>query len=185
MNTAHQHEFDPALKPIAGRDIAASGGPHPIAVIGARADDEICFATVAWSMPVSHKPPMVAFALRAKSRTFQLLQQARRFSISTPDAALEDAVNECGNKTGNTVDKSTLVEWMLLPENDDTALPALAGALTVLDCRMESAQPAGDHMLVVGSVERAWSRAGSDDRGRIDPTDALLCVQHDLFATVR
>ena len=113
-------------------------------------------------------------------------------------------MNDCGNKTGNAVDKSALVEWMLLPEGDSgdlagggshagtnaeasdvpaDALPALAGALTVLGCHVEGIQPAGDHMLVVGTVSRAWSRAGTDDRGRIAPTAALLCVQHDLFAT--
>lgn len=188
MDTAHQHPFDPALKPIEGRDVAASGGPHPIAIIGGRAGDEICFATVAWNMPASHKPPMIALALRAKSRTFQLVEQSQAFTISTPDAALADAVNECGNKTGNMADKSALVEWSLLPDTgngDATALPALAGALTVLECRVTGIQPAGDHMLIVGEVKRAWSRAGFDDRGRIDATDALLCVQHDLFATAR
>ena len=40
-------------------------------------------------------------------------------------------------------------------------------------------------MLVIGYVDRAWSRAGSDDRGRIDATDALLCVQHDLFTSAK
>lgn len=188
MDTAHQHPFDTALKPIEGRDVAASLGPHPIVVVGSRIGDEICFATVAWATPVSHTPPMVAFSLRAKSRTFQLVEKSGRFSLSTPDASLTGAVETCGNKTGNVVDKSALVEWMLLPHRDKSqreALPALSGALTAFDCVVENIAPAGDHMLVVGTVQQAFSRAGTDERGRIDATDALLCVQHDWFATVR
>ena len=60
-----------------------------------------------------------------------------------------------------------------------------AGALTAFECRVDHLDPAGDHMLVIGYVDRAWSRAGSDDRGRIDATDALLCVQHDLFTSAK
>lgn len=204
MDEGNRRMFDERLQPIAGRDVAASLGPRPIAVIGARCGAEICFATVAWATPVSHTPPMVAFALRAKSRTFQLARESGRFSISVPDARLADAVNACGNKSGNTVDKSSLVEWAMEPTDgcesssaadpaagqpaadrpsEAEALPVLAGALTALSCRIGSIAEAGDHMLVTGTVERAWSRAESDERGRIDATDALLCVQHDLFAT--
>ncbi len=102
MDEGNGRMFDERLQPIAGRDVAASLGPRPIAVIGARCGAEICFATVAWATPVSHTPPMVAFALRAKSRTFQLARESGRFSISVPDARLADAVNACGNKSGNT-----------------------------------------------------------------------------------
>ena len=86
------------------------------------------------------------------------------------------------------VDKGELVDWRLLPAAEKSArepLPALAGALTAFECRVDHLDPAGDHMLVIGYVDRAWSRAGSDDRGRIDATDALLCVQHDLFTSAK
>lgn len=225
MDETNKRSFDTTLRPISGRDVAASLGPRPIAVIGARNGDEICFATVAWATPISHTPPMVAFALRGKSRTFQLARKSGRFSISVPDARLADAVNACGNTSGNAVDKSALVEWALAPgsgepplsaqlaaaqpdgsdgeplpgadpagtrgadspalQADAEALPVLASALTAFSCRVESIAEAGDHMLVTGTVERAWSRAGKDARGRIDPTDALLCIQHDLFATLK
>lgn len=199
MDTARLRTFDNRLEPIEGRDVAAAPGPHPLAVIGSRCGDALGFATVAWTMPLSYNPPLMAFALRAKSHTFSLIKASGRFSASTPDAALVDAVNACGNNTGRTMDKSALVDWMLLPENEGAnqdaslskpacqtdPLPALAGALTVFDCDVESIQETGDHMLVIGRIKRAWSRASKDERGRIDATDALLCVQHDLFATAK
>ena len=191
MDAKTKRDLDLSMRPIEGRDIAASLGPRPIAVIGVRNGDEIGFATVAWATPVSHTPPMVAFALRTKSHTFGLVRATRRFTISVLDANLDDAVatvETCGNKTGNVIDKSELLDWRLLPAAEKSArepLPALAGALTAFECRVDHLDPAGDHMLVIGYVDRAWSRAGSDERGRIDATDALLCVQHDLFATAK
>ena len=186
-----KRDLDLPMRPIEGRDVAASLGPRPIVVIGARDGDAIGFATVAWAMPVSHKPPMVAFALRTKSHTFGLVRATGRFTISVPDACLDDAVatvEKCGNKTGALVDKGELVDWRLLPaagKSTREPLPVLAGALTAFECRVDHLDPAGDHMLVIGYVDRAWSRARSDERGRIDATDALLCVQHDLFATAQ
>lgn len=189
MNPTAKRDLDLSMHVIEGRDVATSLGPRPLAIIGARDGDAIGFATVAWATPVSHTPPMVAFALRSKSHTFGLVSKTRRFTISVPDAQMDDAaetVKACGNKTGNTVDKSELVDWRLLPAAQSSArepLPAIEGALTVFECRVDHLDPAGDHMLVIGYVDRAWSRAGSDDRGRIDATDALLCVQHDVFTT--
>ena len=191
MDTTAKRDLDLSMRTIEGRDVAASLGPRPRAIIGARDGDAIGFATVAWATPVSHTPPMVAFALRTKSHTFGLVNKTHRFTISVPDAQIDDAaetVETCGNKTGNTVDKSELVDWRLLPAAQNSAkepLPAISGALTVFECRVDHLDPAGDHMLVIGYVDRAWSRAGSDDRGRIDATDALLCVQHDLFASLK
>lgn len=191
MNPTAKRDLALSMHVIEGRDVAASLGPRPLAIIGARDGDAIGFATVAWATPVSHTPPMVAFALRSKSHTFGLVSKTRRFTISVPDAQMDDAaetVKACGNKTGNTVDKSELVDWRLLPAAQSSArepLPAIEGALTVFECRVDHLDPAGDHMLVIGYVDRAWSRAGSDDRGRIDATDALLCVQHDVFTTAK
>ena len=61
---------------VDGRDVAALQDPRPMAVIGAAGTDgEACFATVIWVTPLSHTPPMLAFALREKSRTMQLIKQ--------------------------------------------------------------------------------------------------------------
>lgn len=191
MDQSSKRGLDLSMRLIEGRDIAASLGPRPTVIIGARDDDDIGFATVAWATPVSHTPPMAAFALRPKSHTFCLVRDTRRFTISVLDATVDDAVKTveaCGNNSGFSVDKSKLIDWRLLSaakNSIDKPLPVIAGALTVLECRVETIGVAGDHMFVTGFVRRAWSRAGSDDRGRIDATDALMCVQHDLFTTVR
>ena len=97
---------------VTGRDIAALQDPRPMTIIGACGlGGETCFATVIWVTPLSHNPPLIAFALRAKSRTMQLIQQSRSCSITTLPAT-EKAVElseYCGTTSGNIVDKASQV----------------------------------------------------------------------------
>ena len=63
-------------------------------------------------------------------------------------------------------------------------LPIPTHALSWQLCEVESVQEAGDHLLVVGRVLKAASRASRDAKGRLAPTETLLCIQHDAYAPV-
>lgn len=175
-NTPHQ---------IFGRDISALLNPRPLALIGAcGADGEACFATVAWITPVSHDPAMIAFALRARSRTMNLLRNSGVCSVSTLSAS-EDGIalaRLCGNCTGNKEDKGALVKHELIAVVPDVAVPVATHALSWLTCEVEKIENAGDHLLVIANVNEAYSRGDTDKQGHFATTDTLLCVQHDTFA---
>lgn len=47
---------------------------------------------------------------------------------------------------------------------------------------VDSIQPAGDHLLVIGTITRAHTHAPRDERGQLTPHDSLLCVQHGHYA---
>lgn len=169
-------------------------------------------ATVIWAMPVSHQPAMTAFALRAKSHTMGLIRESGFFSMSTLPADEEGVrITElCGNNTGHRVDKTAAVscELVSIPPLEDAAphqaeentaqtqpaeanaapatriekLPVPEHALSWEICAVESIQEAGDHLLVVGRVLRAASRASRDDKNRLAPKETLLCIQHGAYA---
>lgn len=179
------------LAAIEGRDIAAVLNPAPITVIGARDEDgRIGFATVLWAMPVSHKPPLVAFALRPQSHTMGIIQKAGTFSLSTFPADAESlrVIEVCGYKSGHHIDKSTEVAHELVPLNDFEAdgvirpLPVPTHAFAWELCEVESIQEAGDHLLVIGRVLRAASRASRDSKNRLRPAETMLCIQHGAYA---
>ncbi|WP_165054406.1 MULTISPECIES: flavin reductase family protein [unclassified Adlercreutzia] len=50
---------------------------------------------------------------------------------------------------------------------------------------IESIQEAGDHLLAVGTITRAGTRAPRDERGQLTPYDSLLCVQHGAYAAAQ
>ena len=159
---------------VEGRDIAAVMDPRPLVIVGAcePAAGRVGFATIIWATPVSHEPAMVAFALRAASRTMDIIQNTDRFSLSVlpPDAESERIVEVCGSKDS---DKGELVEHVL---HNNVPIPSHAYGWEV--CEVKSITETGDHLLVVGRVLEAASAAERDDKGRLAPRDTFLCIQH-------
>ncbi len=184
---------------ITGRDISALLNPRPLVLVGASYDGLENFATIAWVTPLSHNPPLVAFALRPTSHTFTMIEKARCCSINIPDKNLLDTVVYCGNHTGAHEDKRAQVAYRLFEVTHDTdgssfdapsqeqavrsfrPVPVVSSVQSFLICTVYALHEAGDHMLVCATVEKAFSRCAADDKNRICALDTLLVVQHDLF----
>lgn len=175
-----------ALEAVAGRDVAALQDPRPVNLIGAcSAEGEVCFATVIWVTPASHKPPLLAFALRAKSRTMQIIREESAFSCCTLPATPEavELAKFCGGNTGKLIDKGSRVPHSLVGiQGSAVPIPELAYSWTA--CTVESIQEAGDHLLVIGTVQEARidARCPRDAHGQLLPAETLLCVQHGCYA---
>lgn len=169
-----------AFPAVEGRGVAALHDPRPVCLVGARdGEGRIGFATIIWATPISHEPPLVAFALRERSHTLGLLREEGRFSLSQllacPEAA--DLAEACGSCSGASTDKGALVPHELI---DGLPVPLLACSYEL--CSVEDVRPAGDHLLVTARVESAATRcAERDDRGRLLPFPTLLCVQHGSY----
>ena len=165
------------MQPATGRDIAALMDPRPACVIGACHEGSVGFATVIWVTPDS--PALVAFALREASHTMGLLRASGRFSIAVPlanEAGME-LIETCGNQSGHGVDKGALVSHQMIE-----GVPVPCEAYAWEACIVRSIQEAGDHLLVIGEVERAATACDQrDGRGRLLPFDGLLCVQHGAY----
>lgn len=198
------------LQSVSGRDISALLNARPVMIVGAHhansldaadplspenstscaATHETCFATIAWAMPLSHDPAMVALSIRERSRTFELLRAAGCFSISTldgRDCASPEIATYCGNTTGQAEDKATSVLHKLIQvkrARGTFIVPTLDAALSWLACEIESIRSMGDHMLVCAYVREAKTRCGIDAQGRIASLDTLLCIQHDVFGSI-
>ncbi len=185
-----------SLPLVEGRDVAALQDPRPVCLIGAcDTEGKASFATVIWVTPVSHKPPMIAFALREKSHTMQLVRASGAFSISTLPATAEavETMEFCGGNTGRLVDKGARVPHFTVPVEGAPAagaasptaslVPVCDIAASWVTAQVDSIAPAGDHLLVVGTVREAHTDAARDERGQLIPTGTLLCVQHGTYAT--
>lgn len=187
------------MREIAGRDISALLNPRPLALVGASHAGIDNFATVAWITPVSHKPPMMVFALRQSSQTFKMIDITRCFSVCIPGKNLLETVVFCGNHTGATEDKMIPVSYRLFDlggervsaqgneSRDDKEIavarcvPVLSLARSFLICDVDTIQQTGDHMLVCARVRKAFSQCATDDKNRVCALDTLLVIQHDLF----
>lgn len=106
---------------------------------------------IAWLMPVSVNPSLLAFAIRAQRYSYELLQENPAFVVNA--MAYQQAVEVlfCGRCSGRSVDKFATTG--LTPVDAQAVdAPAIAEALAHVECEVEAQYPAGDHVIVVGRV---------------------------------
>lgn len=66
---------------------------------------------------------------------------------------------------------------------EDALVPVPAHCYSWEVGTVSSIQQAGDHLLVIGTITHAETRAPRDERGQLVPAGSLLCVQHGHYAT--
>ena len=111
--------------------------------------------TVAWVMPVSQSPAMVAVSIGAKSYSHELIHKGREFVVNVPPASLMDAVVFCGRLSGREIDKFKESNLSIVNSKEVTP-PLIEECIGHLECRVKQSIPAGDHTLFVGDVLKSW-----------------------------
>ena len=101
--------------------------------------------TAAWAMQVSFNPLLLALSIDPHHASYRLLKEGRAFSINVLkkgqlDLAKHFALPACSDKLAG--------QWT----SGRIGLPLLREALAWFECRLVDEHPAGDHMLVLGSV---------------------------------
>lgn len=130
----------------------------PVVVVAAAHDGARSCAT-ATVMYVSLSPVMVAVAMHAGSRTTALVQASGELSVSIlASDQLETAVAAGRGATGP--DKLAELGLEVVPPPAGFAAPGLAGALSILWCRVNELRPTGDHLVVLATVEAAEPALG-------------------------
>ncbi len=133
--------------------------PHGVAIVGAAHGDERSCAT-GTCMYVSLSPAKLAIAEHPGSKTMRLIRESGKFSVSFLHAAQQDVAMSAGHSAEGP-DKFAALGIPVL-ERDGQA-PAVKGSIAVLWCAVESTQPTGDHLLVIGNVVDHWVDATKAD----------------------
>lgn len=99
---------------------------------------------------VSIDPPLLLICLNRSSHTSALIAERRRFGVSVLNGGQRLIAEFCA-RPGE--DKRLDPGW-LEPTAESSAPPAIAGALSFLDCLVEATYEAGTHTIVVGRVQQ-------------------------------
>jgi 3-hydroxy-9,10-secoandrosta-1,3,5(10)-triene-9,17-dione monooxygenase reductase component len=94
---------------------------------------------------LSLTPPLVLFCPGRSSTTWPLIARAGYFCANVLAAGQQELASRFGM---SGADKFAGVSWSPSP----TGAPVLAGALTWMECAVDTVHEAGDHYLVVGRV---------------------------------
>jgi len=126
---------------------------------------------VAWSMPLSHEPPLVGIAVHPSRHTYDMIRFSEEFALNLPGPRLMNHVQYLGIVSGRDVQK---IEVAKLPtfKAQRVDVPLLEGCLAYIECSLEDVLRLGDHALFVGKVlavqaddeafDEAWLLADDD-----------------------
>ena len=96
---------------------------------------------------LSLDPPLVLFCLDYKAMSFDAFHEASHFVVNVLG---ESQVELSGHFARSSVDKWNGVAY----ETWETGCPVLSDCIAVLECHMVARHEGGDHLIIVGQVER-------------------------------
>ena len=133
------------------KGIALNQLGYGLYVIGSRAGVEHNGMTANWVTQISFDPPLVAIAIQNDSKTKELIQRGKVFSINiiaAGEKALLTRFIKHQRRVGNKLGEDEI-------EDGETGAPILKAALSFVECRVVSQTTQGDHTLFIGEVVNA------------------------------
>jgi flavin reductase (DIM6/NTAB) family NADH-FMN oxidoreductase RutF len=115
--------------------------------------------TVAWAMPTSINPPMLAISLGPTRHTHTLIEESGEFIVNIPTLEILQAVYACGSLTGRSFDKFKKTNLTQMPAKKVKA-PAIRECIAHLECEVDGQFTTGDHTVFVGKILEAYADIG-------------------------
>jgi len=140
--------------------------------------------TLAWSMPTSINPPMLAISLAPKRFSHQIIEETGEFVVNVPTMKIVRQSLYCGRISGTKVDKFKETQLTPAPAKKVKS-PIIKECVAHLECKLVQKILTGDHTLFVGEVLAAYVNQGvfteTYDAKKVKP---LFHMGGDDFVTI-
>jgi len=160
---------------------------HPRLVVLVSCVDEVGKAnviTLAWSMPVSIKPPIVAISIAPKRYSHQLIEKTKEFVVNVPTMDIVRETLFCGRRSGKTYDKFKETRLTPLPAKM-VQPPIIKECVAHLECKLHQQITIGDHTLFIGRVLTAYADDGVfDNKFDLKKVKPIYHMGGDDFVTL-
>ncbi|MDG6952988.1 MAG: flavin reductase family protein [Nitrososphaerota archaeon] len=134
--------------------------PQVPLVTSAKAGGRASAMPVVSYLSVSEKPPIVAVACSPQGFTCRLARRSRCFSLSVLDREDASALSKLATTSGAAVKDKLAQAGLAHSDGMKLKVPVLGAAVATLECRLLSTSRLGDHLLLVASVEAAYTTGG-------------------------
>lgn len=138
--------------------------------------DKSNIITLAWNMPLSHKPPLLGISIAKTHLSAELIKKSEEFIINVPDFDLLDKVIYCGTHSGRDVDKFKETKLTLQKAKHLIKTPQIGECIGHLECYLRDIKEAGDHFLFMGEV--IYASAGDDLFDETWNVDKIKLIYH-------
>lgn len=112
--------------------------------------------TLAWAMPTSINPPLVAVSIAPRRYSHALIEESKEFVVNIPTMDILDQTMFCGRKSGRDYDKFKETGLTRVPAKK-LKTPIIKECVAHLECRLHSQHATGDHSIFVGKIVEAYA----------------------------
>jgi flavin reductase (DIM6/NTAB) family NADH-FMN oxidoreductase RutF len=157
--------------------------PYSAVLVTASSKDKKNVMAVAWIMPVSADPPILAISIRASRYTYKLISESGLFAVNVPSFEQAKEVLLCGRKSGRNVDKFKKAGFTV-EKGKAFDIPIIKECVAHIECKVIKVFELGDHMLIAGQVSAAYVRKEIFDKMyKLEKHRPLLHLGGDVFTT--
>jgi len=132
---------------------------HTVLVSCVGKDGKPNIITLAWAMPTSIEPPLLAISVSPKRHSNRLIEETQEFTVNIPTLDILQAVYACGSLTGRSFDKFKKAGLTPTPGRKVKA-PAIKECVAHLECVVKEKFMTGDHTVFVGKIVDAYADLG-------------------------
>lgn len=125
----------------------------PVALLTTRHRGNSNVLPIAWHMPLSVEPPLVAVAIEKTRYSLDLVLDSEEFALNFPGRALLHHVQYLGSLRGEDIDKFEATQLETFDATHITA-PLIHDCVAWIECELREVHPFGDHLLCVGQAVR-------------------------------
>lgn len=160
--------------------------PYTVNIVGAQAGERINYMACAWHSALSFDPPLFGVLLSKKRLTYDVISQAREFTVNFIGYDRVKLSAQMGRISGHDTDKIKEFQVELAPSAKIKS-PILAEAYVCLENRLIDIRTYGDHDLFVGEVLAVHEEEGcfnADGSLNVSKTHPLMYLGSDLYISI-
>ncbi|MBU0683192.1 MAG: flavin reductase family protein [Candidatus Omnitrophota bacterium] len=150
----------------------------PVVLVSSCYNDKVDITPVAWHMPISKKPPVIALEIGENHYIYECIIKSRDFAINIPPKSVVKKIVKCGSCSGRDVDKVKMCGFEIQPSKEIRS-PAINGMMGVLECVLkEDKYLLQEYNIVLGEVKRALADEQNFDEHWLFTTDEKRTIHH-------
>ncbi len=141
--------------------------------------------TLAWVMPTSIRPPLIAMSIAPKRHSYHLIEETEEFVVNIPTMRILRETLFCGRKSGRSHDKIKELDLTILPARKVKS-PIIGECVAHLECKLRSNFVTGDHTSFIGEIIEAYADKGVfKEKYDLERASMIFHLGDNDFATLK
>jgi flavin reductase (DIM6/NTAB) family NADH-FMN oxidoreductase RutF len=140
--------------------------------------------TLAWAMPTSINPPLVAVSIAPRRHSYLLIEKTKEFVVNIPTMNILNETLFCGRKSGKYYDKFKET-GLTASRSRKVKPPIIKECLAHLECKLHNQFSTGDHTIFVGEIVEAYAdQEAFTDKYNLKNARMIFHLGGNEFATL-